>query len=210
MTTGDQKQLLCWLDLETTGTDEHADFLLEIACVVTEPIPPFLEVPGVSRFEGVVLPPAGWHDRLAENKVVLPMHENNGLCEAVARRGGPIDDVASSCVDFLHRFELPLRLAGSGVSHFDRRWLKAVMPEVERCFDYPSMDVGCVRRLMKYAGRDDLIPPEGELPHRALGDALRHAEEFRRYARVIQDVHPKRPRFTLSSILVARGFVKAK
>ena len=74
-------------------------------------------------------------------------------------------------------------LAGSGVGHFDRRFLAAHTPTIERAFWYPVLDVGVMRRMLQYAGREDLVPPlpESGKAHRALADARFALECCREY-----------------------------
>lgn len=174
---------LAFLDLETTGADERTGEILEVAVVVTDPAAPFVELGEFTRI--IRLYRQDWRSLMDDT--VTAMHAANGLAIAVDACHCPLRVAETQLFAFLDQFEPPLRLAGSGVAHFDRRWLKAHMPRVEAMFDYPSMDVGPVRRLIRdYAQRKDLVPElDGSKPHRALADARLHLTEFRHYAALI-------------------------
>ncbi len=176
-------QHLCWLDLETTGSDEVAGDILEIGMVVTTSRPPFEERASTAALVSPTDP--NW--RVKMEPVVAAMHDRNGLADAVDADGQPLRTVEQWCCNFLNNYDPPLRLAGSGVGHFDRRWLRRHMPELEAMFDYPVMDVGVIRRLFQYSGRSDLVPslPAEGKPHRGLDDALLHLSEFRHYVGVL-------------------------
>lgn len=188
---------LVWLDLETTGTDEVSDRIIQIGMAVTIPELPFAER---NRFESLVLPEWGprdgknWKDDL--HPKVTEMHTANGLFDAVdeAIRVGECPApgaVTEAAITFLAPYGKRLLLAGSGVGHFDRRFLRRWMPELEARFLYPVLDVGVLRRTMHLIGRDDLIPASGDADiknHTGLDDALLHLDEFRHYAGLFVDV----------------------
>ena len=75
-----------------------------------------------------------------------------------------------------------LPLAGSGVSHFDRRFIRRYWPSLDRKLAYAMFDVGVVRRFLREWGLG-LLPPEyaetraPTIGHRALSDAEDHRQE---------------------------------
>ncbi len=184
LTMGKVRRLLkmVWLDIETTGSNEEDGWILEVGMAVTEPVAPFAILGTID----VVIKPDDPQWSLSMNTVVTEMHETNGLRAEVEERGIDTALAEERLVTFLHGFNKKFRLAGSGVGHFDRRWLKALMPTLERMFDYAPMDVGDVRRLLlDYAQRPDLVPAVKSFgdtkKHRGLDDALAHLIEFRHY-----------------------------
>ena len=193
---------LVWLDLETTGTDEYLAHIIEIGITVSQSASPFAER---DRFTSIVLPvlptpmDLTWVDNLSE--VVRDMHQANGLIEAVSDGQrtswatlNPAQ-IEADVIDFLRPFGKRLLLAGSGVGHFDRRFLRRQMPLVDDRFLFPVLDVGVIRRTCKLIGRDDLLSHGGEAserkPHRALDDAVIHLEEFRHYAELLGNIEPE-------------------
>lgn len=178
---------LLWLDLETTGTDEHADPILEIGVILTEARAPFRELAEFTAVIGDGLPD-GWHDRMPE--VVLNMHTVNGLLDEIPTSTWSAPAAAQAVIATMSPFTKAhhVMLAGSGVGHFDRRFLAAQMPALDRWLQFPCLDVGVLRRAMVFTGRTDLIPETGDYdikPHRGLDDARLHLAEWRHYAGLI-------------------------
>ena len=71
---------LLWLDLETTGTDETLDPILEIGWIVTP-----MAAPWETLAEGEITFPLTMtaHNRLEANDVVYQMHADSGLLTAL-------------------------------------------------------------------------------------------------------------------------------
>lgn len=188
--------MFLWIDLETTGVREGFDPILEVGAILTPTEPPF-EV--IATFEAVVLPTEDrWKDRMSA--YVAQMHTDNGLLADIeAKATLSIVEVDQALVEVLkatgakkHDF----MLAGSGVGHFDSRFIARQMPETAKWLKYPVLDVGVLRRAFVFSGRDDLTAAgttyEGDAyadkPHRGLADAMDHLAEFRRYADLFQTI----------------------
>ena len=183
--------LLLWLDLETTGTDEEHDCILEIGCVLTT-----TDLRELGHFQQIVQPSDEALGRLLRNNVVRGMHDGNGLLDLIVNpaddahdclRPLPIHDAAKVWLDWLdmHARSFPeppgLVLAGSGVSHFDRRFLKRWMPQVDRRLRHWCIDVGVIRRAHEMWTGEPLVHVNDDKPHRALDDALIHLTEARAF-----------------------------
>lgn len=165
------------LDLETTGSDEKEDVILEVGIVIVD-----ANLEEITRDRWIV---RDVDDKLASaNEVVREMHAVNGLTEDL--KNPEITDLLNTVEsDFIavlktlgkqHDFVL----AGSGVAHFDRRFLDAYMPKLMKWFRYYSIDVGVMRRVLRLVGREDLLlEGSGNKTHRALDDALLHLQELR-------------------------------
>jgi oligoribonuclease len=115
------------------------------------------------------------------NPFVREMHMSNGLLDDIEKYGEPITDVEEYLTLALSHEGEPgdFILAGSGVSHFDRRFIEAQMPQLAKWLRYYNIDVGVLRRTLELCGRDDLLLPKQDKTHRALDDALLHLEELR-------------------------------
>ncbi len=173
-----RKDLIVFLDLETTGNDE-ADEIIEIGMVMLK-APDWQEI---GSFSQVVYPNDSAWDRLIHNDVVYQMHQLNGLLldatsdKAVVREKA--EGRALAWLDGLTDGSTThIPLGGSGVSHFDRPYLRREMPDLSKRFTYWAYDVGVVRRM--YELTDGIgWPSQDGKTHRALDDARVHAEEFR-------------------------------
>jgi len=191
-------KFLAWIDLETTGVDPIQDPILEIGMVVTESKRPFEEL----TYGSWVIDPsvAGhhlWKDRLGD--YVGKMHTDNGLLADISD-----PDIATSMVAAQEQTVLLLEgigrphnfmLAGSGVGHFDRAFIKQQMPVLEKWLQYPNLDVGVIRRALSFAGRSDLDAfgttfDTDDKPHRGLNDIRDHLAEFRIYSEMFNSIEP--------------------
>lgn len=176
--------LWLWLDLETTGSDPERDSIIEIGCILTTPN---LEEPPDATwayFQSPVRPTDEALGRLYHNPTVRKMHEDNGLLPSLHDAHLPAPhDVARRLDRWLNRCGAkPGRvvLAGSGVGHFDRRFLDRWMPQIgKQWLRYWCIDVGVIRRALEVWD----VPRPAELtpnkPHRALADAQIHLNEAR-------------------------------
>lgn len=178
---------MLWLDLETTGSDSEYDEIIEIGAFLTDPN---LEVVG-DPFEIVVRPTPFAFDRMMNNDVVREMHLANGLYNDCAVAEDTIGDAEDKMIRWLiaydvNRGESRVILSGSGVSHFDRRFIHRQMPEAERFMVHWPIDVGVVRRFLDLSGvlPDDQRPPDKK--HRALDDARLHLEEALSYRAIVR------------------------
>jgi oligoribonuclease len=188
----DDPKHLCFVDLETAGTDEHSDPIIELAMILTD-----LEGEQIDSYKAACLP-AGYDAMFVEGRmasVVYEMHKANGLLGKL-HSGDYLDTqtVESQVITILSSYAKPhdFVLAGSGVAHFDRRFIAAQMPDLNRWFRYYSIDVGVMRRIIGLAGRDDLVPPLNEAKnHRAMDDIRLHLAEFRTYLALLRAIPRK-------------------
>ena len=179
--------LLAWVDLETVGLDAHHDPILEVGVIVTAGHTPFTEL---AEAEFVIRPEGNdWTHRM--NPKVLEMHTGNGLLANVFASGVPITEVEQALIGMLdtvgskHDFVL----AGSGVAHFDRRFIDAQMPALSKWLRYYTVDVGVLRRSLAAIGLGAVVDEAAEVgklggrkEHRAFGDIESHLAEMRFYA----------------------------
>lgn len=162
------------LDLETTGTDEHKDPILEIGMLVVD-----LSLDVLDAWSIPIMPPR-WPTM---NDFVFDMHTKNGLITDCNETGVTLRSAQQTAQTILGRWgkKHDFMLAGSGVSHFDRRFLKAQMPELEKWFQYPNLDIGVVRRFATLLCGVDVPNLSDDKPHRALDDARIHLQEMRNW-----------------------------
>ena len=182
---------LVWVDLETTGLDPDHHDIIEVGLVLTTASSPFDEIWSLSS---CAMPPdLDWESRMGLQ--VERMHSQNGLLEEVHDHGRSIRDIELEIINALHVVGRPheFMLAGSGVSHFDRRFIKTQMGGMDKWLQHPSLDVGTIRRALKFSGREDLdgfgMTFNGaDKPHRGLADVRDHLNEWRHYAVVFEEI----------------------
>lgn len=173
---------ICVLDLETTGDSENYDRILELGMILTD-----RTLQPIGEFSSVVR--CTQARELIKHEVVRRMHENSGLLLQSINALSRNHEVENNALDFLDKFtgnvhsvgDKPIALAGSGVSHFDRRFLKALMPRLEARFTYYTLDVGVLRRMFKLFCPSLLTDLSNIKPHRALTDAKIHLRELQYY-----------------------------
>ena len=183
---------LAWIDLETTGLDAHLDPILEIGLIITRARPPFETV---ATYEAVIAPDEDeWYTRM--NSFVREMHTGNNLLNDIESHGRALSDVEEEVVSLFKEYGRPhnYMLAGSGVSHFDHRFINAQMPILAKWLQYPSLDVGVIRRALGFSGRSDLdafgqtFATVNDKPHRGLDDVADHLNEFRAYSKMFEGI----------------------
>lgn len=178
-------EAILWIDLETTGTDEALDEILEIGAIVTD-----FEFTNIGQRQTVI--PISMHglERVKSVPVVYDMHTTNNLlveCE----HASPIN-YDQDLHDWVRKFVPTGKtlLAGSGISHFDRRFIRKYMPLTDALTVYPVLDIGTVRRFFRYCGFDSLRTPfdPATKTHRALDDIQAHLWEARHYKDKIHEL----------------------
>lgn len=176
------KDLLLWLDLETTGSDERHDCIIEVGCILTTP-----ELDDLGEFSMVVTPEAEGYGRMMLNHVVREMHEHNGLLAAIAglESAQRPHNVTKDLVVWLEGLGAKPRqtvLAGSGVGHFDRRFIVRWMPQLDHYLRYWCIDIGVIRRAHGMWVGTKVSDANSAKTHRALDDARCHLREAREFA----------------------------
>ena len=115
---------LVWLHLETTGSYEDEDRILEVGFVITD------ESFNVKSEHSDVVHEDAKAWRSQADSVVRDMHERKGLWDAISGPEAlPLLDVEAEAISVLQSLanKHDFVLCGSGVSHFDRRFLKCVL-----------------------------------------------------------------------------------
>lgn len=173
-----------WVDLETTGSTPGQHEILELGFILTD-----VELAEIDRAVWLVEPESVRRtgELFIPSEYVTRMHTENGLIADLKKYRGQLTwAVDDELVNILNRHGVKTKrdvmLAGSGVSHFDRAFLKLHMPRFEAMLAYPSMDVGVIRRYYALRG-ENLVPDAGSdnRNHRALDDVVHHLNELRSY-----------------------------
>lgn len=170
--------MLAWMDLEMTGLDPATDVIVEIATLITDNnLELVAEGPDL-----VVSAPQEALDSMQE--VVVEMHTNSGLLEAIGESTLSLEDAGQMTLAFLkEHIDKPrtVPLCGNSIG-VDRRFLAAQLPEVENFLHYRSIDVSTVKELARRWNHDVFRQaPKKAKGHRALDDIRESLEELRHY-----------------------------
>jgi len=178
------QKAFAWVDLETTGSSKEHDLILEMALVLTDATP---KLNVLDERQWLVTPTReGWYESMSA--FVTRMHSDNGLLADMKNAETfPLPLIDSQLVYALQargfKSKADVMLAGSGVSHFDRAFLRRDLPRFEAVLAYPNMDVGCIRRALSLMEHPALMQDAGadQRNHRAMDDVMHHIEELRHY-----------------------------
>jgi len=186
-----RSDIIAVLDLETTGSEVEKDEIIEVG-IVFKSWPDWETLLTVSE---VVMPSDTAFVRMMKKDVVRKMHLENGLIDDIVAGGVSVAQAEDNILDALNVMLEPrvknvaemfehIPLSGSGVSHFDRPFLKKYMPNLSARFTYWHLDVGSTRRMYDLAG----VPGASDdaKTHRALDDAMVHADQLMHYVNDIK------------------------
>lgn len=178
----EESPYICWVDLECTG-NRSWDRILEVGAVMTD-----RELNELSAREFVVRMDPNWLAGM--DTIVLAMHTKNGLIDDSWASRTQITDVDAEMTEWIKTFTSGdhIPLAGSGVSHFDRPYIKKELGSFNRYLAYWAYDTGVIRRTLKLFGIDaSFADTTDNKTHRALDDIRAHVEEMRRYRKMFQE-----------------------
>jgi oligoribonuclease len=174
--------MLAWIDLEMTGLDPTRHAIVEIASLVTDDDLTLIE-------EGPDLVVHASPDDLARmDDVVRAMHTRSGLLTDIEASTLTVAEAADQTLAFFKQHIHQPRtvpLAGNSIGT-DRRFLAALMPEVEDFLHYRSVDVSTIKELCR-RWRPDVYKgaPTKKGGHRALQDILESVAELAYYRAAI-------------------------
>jgi oligoribonuclease len=180
MAKPEQSPYICWIDLECTGSGDE-DSIIEVGAVLTDR--DFTELDYYHAVVGVDI------KKYKIDPFVVDMHTRNDLLHDVIFNGVPIEQVDAEMVEWIRLFTKGdhIPLGGSGVSHYDRKYIKRELPEFDKYLTYWAYDVGSLRRYLRLFGFE--IPDRKEgLNHRALDDIRDHIEEAKQYRNTLRDL----------------------
>jgi oligoribonuclease len=145
-----KEQSICWIDVETNGTDCEKNVLLEVACLVTDLELNILDETG---YESVIWYPETLVDELKSNTdpFVVDMHEKTGLWDRLSQ-GKMKHKVEVELFEYIHAFipeRQTARLGGNSIT-LDRNFINKNLPSVGNHLHYRSIDVSTLAGLAQY------------------------------------------------------------
>jgi oligoribonuclease len=175
---------ILWVDLETTGSDPESDDVIEIGMLLTSG-------PDLEHVDGLAEVFKTRKSISSIDPVVFRMHSVNGLwidCITEAKRFAP--EAQQTILSWLGSHGAltkphSLPIAGSGVAHFDRRFIARDWPALDKYLTYWSYDIGSMRRFLRMWG---MLPAGGPdvKSHRAPDDIAGHVQEALHMREIVQ------------------------
>jgi oligoribonuclease len=170
--------MLAWIDLEMTGLDPARHTIVEIACLITDDALTVVE-------EGPDLVVHAGESQLADmDDFVRAMHTRSGLLAEVEASTVSLADAGAETLAFLRRHIAEagtVPLAGNSIGT-DRRFLAALLPEIEAFLHYRSVDVSTVKELCRrWQPEVYKAAPVKKGGHRALQDIRESVAELAYY-----------------------------
>lgn len=174
------KDLLYWLDIETTGLDPKKCCILEVGMIVTT-----LALEVVDSYDSPVWDFVWEAHTSSMIPYVRKMHERNGLLEEAQKTGISCTDVSVQLQKFLYdnKVEPTDPICGSSVD-FDRNFLRAnkFLAPVDSMFSHRVIDVSTIKELTtRYYPHLSKGRPKGAGKHRVHYDMMDSIEELRHY-----------------------------
>lgn len=172
------QDLILYLDCEMTGNLDD-DEIIEVGLVMLDA----KSLDEIGAYSVIIEPSKQALGNLAANKVVWNMHDKNGLINDLNfyNLGVPAVTADSQIMQWINGFTKStnhIPYGGSGVAHFDRKYIDRDLPNLSKRITYWALDIGSTRRQWQLAGRTDWLDQAGKT-HRALDDARFHADELR-------------------------------
>lgn len=181
MSNPEQSPYICWIDLETTGSKD-TDIIIEIGAVMTD-----RELNELSSKQLVLHIGREWLDQM--DPFVVDMHTKNGLLEECFKSDVYVSDADAEMTRWIKQYTSGdhIPLGGSGVSHFDRKYIKRYLDKFDQYLTYWAYDVGSLRRQLRLFGFE--IPDRKvNLTHRALDDIRDHVVEAKGYRDMLREL----------------------
>lgn len=179
--TDNASDRIVWIDCEMTGLDTVNDYLVEVACVVTDG--ELNEIgPG---FEMVITAPQERLDVM--EPIVVNMHTESGLLPLIPE-GVSLETAHEALFDYVttHVPEAGKAPLGGSSVHVDRIFLERDMPKLNSYLHYRIIDVSSIKEIVRrWYPRVYFASPKKTGNHRALGDIRDSINELKYYREAV-------------------------
>ena len=163
--------IFLWIDCEMTGLDLSVDYILEIACILTDQ-----NLRVLSEYRGVVFQ----DERVlsAMNQWCQNTHNRTGLVELVKKSKKTEIDIQAEILQMILPYsDDTIYMAGNSV-YMDFNFIKIHMPKIIEKIHYRLFDVSTLKIL---AEKKNIIPFIKKKNHCALDDIKESIEELKYY-----------------------------
>jgi oligoribonuclease len=182
------RNLLLWIDIETTGLDYVNDKILQIACVLTD-----FELKFLNIFPELTL----CCDTYTLNNMsdwCKVTHQESGLIEKCKNSNITLKEAEMSIINNINHFvgmQDTLYIAGNSV-HFDKRFIDIQMPELSRRLSHRILDVSSFALVFKNLNLlNNKIKIEKTYNHTAQSDILESINEYKQYLDYMTNTNTK-------------------
>lgn len=181
--------VILFVDLETTGNTD-LDEVIEVGLVLTTN-----DFDIIDDFSKVLAPTLDGMNRIHQRNVVLEMHTTSGLLDELKalpprdffEDNSETDSEICEWLDAAAGVSTEhIPFAGSGVVHFDRKYIRRDFPNFDKRLTYWAYDSGVLRRTWQLAGLPTATRPANLVGHRALDDAYASVSEYRLYTQQLK------------------------
>lgn len=179
-----QDNVILWIDLETTGSSDEAD-IIEFGAVLTDASPDLNQLGEYTA--------TNYSTKPYESDVVVQMHQKSGLTDDLITPNflgvSSLErEVLKWINDTVGYSSEHMPWGGSGVGHFDSKYIRRDMPYLSKRLTYWVYDVGVLRRMLRLAGieYESGNADSSTKTHRALDDIKLHVQEARDYINLLK------------------------
>lgn len=185
MSNSDER--IVWIDVETNGLDTDTDYLLQVACIVTDGNLQELD----NGFEQKIYyaPEKVEEIRAETSDYVNEMHEKTKLWDKLDTEGRPLELVEQDLLAYIVKHVAEpetARLGGNSIT-LDRNFLKSYLPGVYNYIYYRSYDMSSVSGFIHLFAPD--VPKyEKKFSHDALDDIRESIAEAKHYSTYVKTI----------------------
>jgi oligoribonuclease len=173
---------LVWIDLEMSGLSLKTEYILEIACIITD-----AELNIIAESPNLIINhPQSLMDSM--NDWCKKTHSESGLVSAVLSSKISMKDAENQILSFIKEHipqEKIAILAGNSI-HVDKQFLFKDMPSIVEHLHYRLLDVSTVKELCsRWYPEQFKCAPVKSCTHRALDDIKESISELKYYRSAI-------------------------
>lgn len=172
------REILLWLDMETTGLDPQRDRVLQVAYIITDPLGNLLKPP----IETKIRHPEGKALRQMASPLVQRMHDKTGLWARLDNQeaNAPLHLLDGLILKEIQEYARDnrerIRLAGNSI-RLDLNFMAVHMPKTYGHLHYKSLDVSALAYACDAWGIVDDPYPKRKT-HNALDDIIESLAEY--------------------------------
>lgn len=168
--------LIFWGDVESTGTDPHRGYLLQIAGFLTD-----LDLNIISEPFDHIIQHTNPHIRDYAVPFVQNMHDATGLWDRLPA-GTPLEEVDELVKNYINSYKVDdntvIRLAGNSL-RLDLNFIEKFLPETYSTLTYRSLDMSAVAFFMRQVCGIVEEDFDKKKSHNAIDDVMESLEECR-------------------------------